>query len=153
MHLHMNGTEVSIKTSLRRCVLSFPRLKLKAYPNIVSLDGFELKSPFQSDNSQIMQLPSIKNAGFPKRRLSHAICHVVKFSNPVTTSLPLPKVLTKVCMYFDVRNLSLFYRWFSKISYPWDFASAPPCACICNYLRRDDETFCVESGYIYFSSL
>ena len=57
MHLHMKGTEVSIKTSLRRCVLSFPRLKLKAYPKIVSLDGFELKSPFQSDNSQIMQFP------------------------------------------------------------------------------------------------
>ena len=141
------------KLRLRRCVLFFSRLKLKACPNIVSLNGFELKSHFQSDDCQIMQLPSIKNAGFPKRRLSHAICHVVKFSNPVTTSLPLPNVLTKVCMYFDVRNLSLFYRWFSKISYPWDFASAPPCACIRNYLRRDHETFCVESGYIYFSSL
>ena len=54
------------KQGLRRCVLSFPRLKLKAYPNIVSLNGFELKSPFQSDNSQIMQLPSIKKRGFPK---------------------------------------------------------------------------------------
>ena len=97
------------KQGLRRCVLSFPRLKLKAYPNIVSLDGFELKSPFQSDNSQIMQLPSIKNAGFPKRRLSHAICHVVKFPKALKTLLPLPKVFTKVCTYFEVTNLSLFY--------------------------------------------
>ena len=97
------------KQSLRRCVLSFSRLKLKACRNIVSLNGFELKSHFQSDNCQIMQLPSIKNAGFPKRRLSHAICHVVKFPKPVKTSLPLPKVFTKVCTYFDVTNLSLFY--------------------------------------------
>ena len=135
------------KQSLRRCVLSFSRLKLKACRNIVSLNGFELKSHFQSDNCQIMQLPSIKNAGFPKRRLSHAICHVVKFPKPVKTSLPLPKVFTKVCTYFDVTNLSLFYWWVNKISYPWDFASAPTCACIRSYLRRDDETFCVESGY------
>ena len=135
------------KQSLRRCVLSLSRLKLKACPNIVSLNGFELKSHFQSDNSQITQLPSIKNAGFPKRRLSHAICHVVKFPKPVKTSLPLPKVFTKVCTYFDVTNLSLFYWWVNKISYPWDFASAPTCACIRSYLRRDDETFCVESGY------
>ena len=77
----------------------------------------------------------------------------VKFPKAVKTSVPLPKVFTKVCTYFDVTNLSLFYWWVNKISYPWDFASAPPCACICNYLRRDDETFCVESGYIYFSSL
>ena len=74
--------------SLRQCVLLFSRLKLKACPNIVSLNGFELKSHFQSDDCQIMQLPSIKNAGFPKRRLSHAICHVVKFPKPVKTSLP-----------------------------------------------------------------
>ena len=134
------------KQSLRRCVLSLSRLKLKACPNIVSLNGFELKSHFQSDNSQITQLPSIKNAGFPKRRLSHAICHVVKFPKALKTLLPLPKVFTKVCTYFDVTNLS-------KISYPRDFASAPLCTCSCNYLRRDDETFCVESGYIYFSSL
>ena len=134
------------KQSLRRCVLSFSRLKLKACPNIVSLNGFELKSHFQSDNCQIMQLPSIKNAGFPKRRLSYAIFHEVKFPKPFKTSLPLPKVFTKVCTYFDVTNLS-------KISYPWDFASAPLCACSSNYLRKDDETFCVESGYIYFSFL
>ena len=54
------------KQSLRRGVLSFRRLKLKAGPNIVSLDGFELISHFQSDNCQIMQLPSIKKRGFPK---------------------------------------------------------------------------------------
>ena len=142
------------KQSLYRCVLSFSRLKLKACPNIESLNGFELKSHFQSDNSQMMQLPSIKNAGFPKRCLSHAICHAVKFPKPVKTSLPLPKVFTKVCTYFDVTNLSLFYWWVSKISYPWDFARvllrAPASA---TTLGRDDETFWVESGYIYFSSL
>ena len=33
---------------------------------MVSLDGFELISHFQSDNCQIMQLPSIKKRGFPK---------------------------------------------------------------------------------------
>ena len=99
------------KQSLHRwCVLSLSRLKLKAFPNIVSLNGFELKSHFQSDDCQIMQLPSIKNAGFPKRRLSHAICHVVKFPKALKTLLPLPKVFTKVCTYFDVTNLSLFYR-------------------------------------------
>ena len=125
------------KQRLRRCVLSFSRLKLKACPNIVSLNGFELKSHFQSDDCQIMQLPSIKNAGFPKRRLSHAICHVVKFPKALKTLLPLPKVFTKVCTYFDVTNLSLFYRWFSKISYPWDFASAPPCACIDPQLLKE----------------
>ena len=98
------------KQSLRRCVLSLSRLKLKACPNIVSLNGFELKSHFQSDNSQITQLPSIKNAGFPKRRLSHAICHIVKFPKPAKTSQPLQaRVFTKVCTYFDVTNLSLFY--------------------------------------------
>ena len=125
MHLQMNGTEVSIKAKSSPVCFVFLKIKTSLH----------------------------KNAGFPKRRLSHAICHVVKFPKPVKTSLPIPKVFTKVCTSFDVTNLSLFYRWVSKISYPWDFASAPLCACICNYLRRDDETFCVESGYIYFSSL
>ena len=55
------------KQSLHRwCVLSLSRLKLKACPNIISLNGFQLKSHFQSDDCQIMQLPSIKNPGFPK---------------------------------------------------------------------------------------
>ena len=61
MHLHMNGTEVSIKTKSSPVCFVFLKIKLKACPNIVSLNGFELKSHFESDNRrQIMQLPSVQ---------------------------------------------------------------------------------------------
>ena len=57
--------------SLRRCVLLFSRLKLKACPNIVSLNGFELNLTSHHKKRGFAKT-TFKPCGLPRSKVSKA---------------------------------------------------------------------------------